>query len=157
MRKLMPSLYGAAISILLTAQAMAAGTLFQVVSPSGTVTISDSDYRAIGESEISTKVLTLGDGKRRVSGVLGRDLLAYVNAKGSTVTIEALDGYIMEVPVADLLKYDVILANRIDGAALSVRDKGPVWLIYPVSDHRELDDTIYESRSVWQIKRVMVD
>lgn len=157
MRNLMPCLAGMALSVLMAAQALAAGSLFEVISPTGTIAIGETDYRAIGEQEISTKVLTLGEEKRRVSGILGRDFLAYVKSKGKSINILAHDGYTMKVPVSDLLTYDVILANRIDGNALSIRNGGPVWLIYPVSDHRELDDTIYESRSVWQIKQITVD
>lgn len=157
MRRLMPSPAGLALSMLMAAQALAAGSLFEVISPTGTIAIGEKDYRAIGEQEISTRVLTLGEEKRRVSGILGRDFLAYVKSKGKTISIVAHDGYTMTIPVSDLLRYDVILANRIDGNALSVRSGGPVWLIYPVSDHHELDDTIYESRSVWQIKQITVD
>ena len=143
-----------AFAAIVSAPAIASENYFEVTTANGPKVIGPADYAAIGEAEISTKVLTMGDGKHSVSGVLGRALIDYVNGSGATMRITAIDGYEMEVPVADLKKYDVVIATAIDGKALSVRDKGPAWLIYPVSDHKELDDTIYESRSVWQIKSI---
>jgi hypothetical protein len=142
---------------MLSAQAFASGVYFEVVKDGKSQPIGPSEIAAIGETEISTKVITLGDGKHAVRGVLGRALLDYVKAEGDTIEIVALDGYTMDIPVDDLRRYDVVLATSIDGKTLSVRDKGPAWLIYPVSSHKELDDTIYESRSVWQIKTIAVD
>lgn len=116
--------------------------------------LAAEDFEKIGMTEIKTKVLTLGETQRSVKGVLARDLLDYVGAKAQIMKVTALDGYQIEVPVADIETYDVVIATEIDGKALSVRDKGPAWLIYPVSGNKELDDTVYESRSVWQIKSI---
>ena len=116
--------------------------------------IGAEDFAKIGPVEIRTKVLTLGEEQRSVKGVLARDLMKYLGAKGEYMKLVALDGYIIDVPVADIRKYDVVIATEIDGKTLSVRDKGPAWLIYPVSDHQELDDTVYEARSVWQIRTI---
>ncbi len=116
--------------------------------------IGAEDFAKIGPVEIKTKVLTMGEEQRSVKGVLARDLMAYLGAKGENMKFVALDGYIMDVPVSDIHNYDVVIATEIDGKTLSVRDKGPAWLIYPVSDHQELDDTVHEARSVWQIKTI---
>lgn len=146
-----------AFTALMSLEALASGALFDIEKNGETRAIAQADLDAIGVTEISTKVLTMGDGKHAVKGVLGRDLLDFVKSQGETMKIVALDGYTMDVPVEDLRKYDVVVATEIDGKKLSVRDKGPAWLIYPVSAHKELDDTVYESRSVWQIKIIKVD
>lgn len=126
-----------------------------IASEQGAVrALAAEDFEKIGMTEIKTKVLTMGDGEHVVKGVLARDLLNYVGAKGDNMKITALDGYQIDVPVEDIKTYDVVVATEIDGKALSVREKGPAWLIYPVSGHKELDDTVYESRSVWQIKTI---
>ena len=41
-----------------------------------------------------------------------------------------------------------------DGKPLSRREKGPLWLMYPISDHAELRDPIYLRRLIWQVVRI---
>jgi hypothetical protein len=41
-----------------------------------------------------------------------------------------------------------------DGVPLSKRDKGPIWMIYPMSDHEELRDPVYNSRLIWQVVKL---
>ena len=38
-----------------------------------------------------------------------------------------------------------------NGERLSRRDKGPIWLIYPLDDHEELKDPVYTIRLIWQL------
>ncbi len=38
-----------------------------------------------------------------------------------------------------------------DGERLSLRDKGPLWLMYPIDDHAELQDPLYNVRLIWQL------
>lgn len=39
---------------------------------------------------------------------------------------------------------------------MSVRDKGPLFLIYPFDDNPDLFDEVYFGRSVWQIAQIVV-
>jgi hypothetical protein len=41
-----------------------------------------------------------------------------------------------------------------DGKKLSRRDKGPLWLMYPISDNAELADPRYIHRLIWQVIRI---
>ena len=41
-----------------------------------------------------------------------------------------------------------------DGKPLSRRDKGPLWLMYPISDNAALRDPIYLRRLIWQVIRI---
>lgn len=53
-----------------------------------------------------------------------------------------------------MLNYDVILATTVDGKQLSVRDRGPLWVVYPTGDKPELRTPVFEARSVWQLKEL---
>jgi hypothetical protein len=66
----------------------------------------------------------------------------------------ALNDYAAEVPAEDALKIDSMLATRMDGLPMSVRDKGPLFLIYPFDTDRSLYNEKYFSRPVWQIKTI---
>lgn len=89
-------------------------------------------------------------------GVLMRDLLAYVGAGNLTVQVRALDNYTIEIPGEDFKKFDVLLAVERNGKAMRVRDKGPAWIVYPLDQHKELNNTLYNDRYVWQIKSIEV-
>lgn len=128
----------------------------KIASPEA-VTVTPSDFTKLAPFEIKTVVDTLGSGTHHVKGVLARDLLKHYGATGTVLRVTGLDGYVIDVPLNDLLQYDVVLANEIDGKELSVRDRGPAWLIYPVSQHPELDDPIYAARAVWQVTRIEVN
>ncbi|VFB10773.1 oxidoreductase molybdopterin binding subunit [Aeromonas salmonicida] len=34
---------------------------------------------------------------------------------------------------------------------LTLRNKGPLWIIYPLSEYPELNKEVYHSRMVWQL------
>ncbi len=66
----------------------------------------------------------------------------------------AINGYYIEIPVSDVLEYDVILAAKRDGNDMSVRERGPYWVIYPWSEQPALrKETIY-ARSIWQVIKI---
>lgn len=89
-------------------------------------------------------------------GVLVANLLSAVGAKGRTVTAVALNDYATEIPVSDFQRFGVLLALKRDGAYMPVRDKGPIFLIYPFDMNPELKARLYYSRCVWQLRRMVV-
>ena len=95
-------------------------------------------------------------GKTEFSGPYLRAVLAAAGASGKKLIVKALNDYASEVPMEDADKLDTILAVRMNGAEMSVRDKGPVFLIYPFDKDHSLYNEKYFSRSVWQIKEIEV-
>ena len=89
-------------------------------------------------------------------GPRGRDLLAAVGAQGTHVVATAINDYQVEIPTTDFTQIAVILAIRRDGQPMRVRDKGPIWVIYPWSDNPGLKTEIYHSRSIWQLKALTI-
>jgi hypothetical protein len=75
----------------------------------------------------------------------------------ATLKMVALNDYVSEVPASDAFTYDVILAVLRDGEVMSVRDKGPIWVIYPMQDNPELQGEILNGRLVWQLKSISVE
>jgi hypothetical protein len=89
-------------------------------------------------------------------GPLGAALLDAVGAKGSVLHIVALNDYSVDVPVADFRKWPVILALKKDGAEMPVRDKGPIFVIYPFDVDKSLYNEVYFGRSAWQVKSIEI-
>ncbi len=113
------------------------------------------DLDALKQTEIRT-ANDFVDGEKTFSGPKFSDLMGSVT-DGATVTLTALNDYEVKVPFSDFLDYPVILATRMSGQLLSPRDKGPIWVIYPMSEHAELKDNIYNSRLVWQLSKITVN
>jgi hypothetical protein len=105
------------------------------------------------ELETSTSVT---DGVNHFEGFLMRDLLEWVGAEGETAAALALNDYLIEIPLADFHDYDVLVADTMDGEALTPRDKGPLWIVYPRDDHLELQDIRYDYRWVWQLYQLEI-
>lgn len=95
-------------------------------------------------------------GKARFEGPLGSALLDAVGATGTTLHVVSLDDYAVDIPVSDFRRWPVILAVKLGGKPIAVRDKGPVFIIYPF----DVDPTLYNerifSRSVWQVKAMEI-
>lgn len=95
-------------------------------------------------------------GKVTFSGPLLRAILEEAGADGTELTVKALNDYAAEVPMEDAKTLDTILATKMDGNPMSVRDKGPLFLVYPFDLNPDLYNEKYFSRSVWQIKEIDV-
>lgn len=96
------------------------------------------------------------DGQSRFRGPLLRDVLSAVGARGEAITVHAINGYQSQIPTDDAERYAVILAMSRDGKSMRVRDRGPLFVVYPFDDHHQLNSNIYYSRSVWQVARIEV-
>lgn len=94
-------------------------------------------------------------GKTTFSGPYLRSVLEAAGATGETMKISAVNDYSAEVPFEDA-KIDTILATRMAGKLMSVRDKGPLFLIYPFDKDHGLFNEKYFNRSVWQIEEIEI-
>lgn len=93
---------------------------------------------------------------RKFTGPLLRDVLAAAGAHGSQLRAIALNDYHVDLPFDDVQRHDVLLARLLDDKPLAVRDKGPLFIIYPFDSSSELRNTVYYSRSAWQLKTLEV-
>jgi hypothetical protein len=96
------------------------------------------------------------EGEVEFEGVWARRLMEAVRANGTQVDALALNDYEQTIPLEDFDKYDVLLATRVNGQLMRVRDKGPIWIVYPWSEHPELDDFATREKSVWQLSALHV-
>jgi hypothetical protein len=93
---------------------------------------------------------------RKFTGPLLREVLAMVGAHGATLRVAALNDYRIDVPADDARRFDVMLARLIDDRPITVREKGPLFMIYPFDSDAALRNPLYYSRSVWQLKTIDV-
>lgn len=96
------------------------------------------------------------EGMVTFEGVPLKSLLDLADAKGSTIRAVALNDYAVDIPVEDAANPKVIVAYRMNGETMRVRDKGPLWLIYPLSDEPALRTDATHNKMIWQIKAIEI-
>ncbi|MBC2886456.1 oxidoreductase [Ochrobactrum sp. CM-21-5] len=97
------------------------------------------------------------DGRVRFEGVSLNKLMKIVGAKGTNITAVALNDYVTTIPLSDVEEFKVILALKRDGSYMTVRDKGPLFIIYPYDSDPRLQSQTYYTRSAWQVAKLIVE
>lgn len=90
------------------------------------------------------------------TGPLLRDVLAAAGAKGSLLRAVALNDYKIDIPAQDADRYEMIVARLLDGKPMPVREKGPLFIVYPFASSSELRSERYYSRSAWQLRTLEI-
>ena len=83
-------------------------------------------------------------------------LLEQAGARSTELVLEALDEYSVEISDDPFEDYPIIVAYKLNGKYMSVRDLGPLWLMYPFDDYPELNTELSRSHCVWQLTRITV-
>ncbi|MEQ1771557.1 MAG: hypothetical protein ABL879_17155 [Devosia sp.] len=165
----MKSLTAAAAALLFSATLSAAAELPHPAGPvileisgliANTNLAGNADFDMAMLNSIESRTTTTSapwyDGAHAFSGPLGSAVLNEVGASGTMLRVTALNDYVTEIPVSDFMDYRVVLATALDGQVLSVRDKGPIFIIYPFDESPELNNETYYGRSAWQVKSIEV-
>lgn len=125
-------------------------------SPSNAYEMSEGEFLALPTSTVTTS--TPWTPKSDFSGPLLSKVLSDVDAKGKKLRFVALDDFSVEVDSDYLEKYGTILATSKNGARLTIRDFGPVFVMYPRDSFREeLDTPAAASYLVWQLCGIEVE
>jgi len=90
------------------------------------------------------------------TGPLLRDVLAAAGAKGNKIVATALNDYKTDIPFDDAVKFDTIVARLMNDKPMPVREKGPLFIVYPFDTKPELRTEIYYNRSAWQLSGLKV-
>lgn len=96
------------------------------------------------------------DGPQTFQGVPMSRIMRVVGAQGSAVTAIALNDYSTEIPMSDFTRFNVLLALKRNGEYMRVRDKGPLFIVYPYDSVPELRGQPYYGRSAWQLSQLVV-
>jgi len=120
------------------------------------ISFTREDLEAMGVTKVVTHT-PWHDGEVIFEGVLARDLMNNVGAKGDHVSIFALDNYSVSVPITDFAAHGAIFAYNVNGKPMGVEDKGPLFLVFPFDAEPTLANETYYSRSIWQIARITVE
>jgi hypothetical protein len=114
----------------------------------------ESMLRGLDWREVETYT-SFTEGPQRFAGPTLASLLAAVGAQGERMTATAINDYFVEIPVRHAAEHDVILAMEMNGKRMRIRDKGPIWVVYPLSE-AEAGRKPFDTEMIWQLNRIEV-
>lgn len=106
------------------------------------------------ETIMTTTIWT--DGVQQFTGVSLLTLLETIGANGQMIQAKAINDYQVQIPTTDAEPAGPIVAYLLNGNPMSVREKGPLWIVYPYDSETRFRTEVIYSRSIWQLDRIEI-
>lgn len=153
-------LKGVAASLALTPMAgRAASDVLLTIEPpfaDAPFTLTESDLLGLPQHEIRTET-DFTDGLVAFRGPLAKDVLALAGVEeAAVVSLVAANDYSIDVPFEDFDRYGVVMAMEMDGARLTRRSRGPIWLMYPVDQVPLIERESVNDKLIWQLTHIRI-
>jgi hypothetical protein len=132
--------------------------VLNVIPTSGVaVELTIQQLDTLPQQEFVTKLPWLKD-KHKYQGVKLSDIATMLGDESyRSATLHALNNYEADVPRTDIEQYHPVIVYRVDNQQMSVRDKGPYWLVYDLSRYPELNVIRYQAQMVWQLDEIRLN
>jgi len=62
----------------------------------------------------------------------------------------------VNISVADIQKWPILLALQTNGEYMTVEFNGPTRIIFPFDDYKEIDQVAYKDLWIWNIKAMEI-
>ena len=96
------------------------------------------------------------EGEQAFTGTPVAALLDELGVRPDMVRLVAANDYAVDIPVSSVTQEAPILAYLHNDAPMSLRDRGPLWVVYPYDSNPEYRRDVIYSRSVWQLVRIEI-
>jgi hypothetical protein len=152
------------IASIAAAQEMALPTGDIILTVTGEIDVTNAesalvlDFDALAALDAETLETTTiwTEGLQSFQGVSLKTLTDLLGTKEGTLLATAINDYTVEIPVSDAVEGGPIIAYLMNDKEMSVRDKGPLWVIYPYDRNADYRSEVVYSRSIWQLDRIEV-
>lgn len=146
-----------AVTLLGTAAFADDTVLLTVTGPDGAEVKSYdlAALEALGATSFDTTTIWT-EGMQTFTGVSLVTLFKDIGATEGSVNAIAINNYSAPIPVTDAVEDGPILAYLANGKPMSVRDKGPLWVVYPYDSKADYQSETIYSRSIWQLDRLQL-
>jgi len=119
------------------------------------VSFTYEEMLALPQTEFRTSTIWTSD----VDSYAGPSLAAVLDAAEmphDDLRIYAINDYNVEFPAGNIAADAPILAIHVNGEPFSIRDKGPIWLLFPFDDNDSYRTEDNFALSVWQLNQIDV-
>jgi hypothetical protein len=96
------------------------------------------------------------EGVSRFEGPSSAALMAAVKGTGKAARAIALNEYVVDLPMEDFVGDKFVLAMKVNGKELTIRDRGPIFVIYDYDRTPKNSLNVVQNRSIWQLIRLEV-
>lgn len=133
-----------------------------VLTVSGNIDMTNSDniaqldlglIEALDKTTIETTTIWT-EGLQVFEGVSLAALVEELGIGGTTLRATAINDYAVEIPLDDAVEGGPIVAYKLNGKVMTLRDKGPLWIVYPYDADAAYRTEVIYSRSIWQLDRI---
>lgn len=104
----------------------------------------------LGQRNVSTHTIWT-EGQVTFTGVPLKAIIDRLGVTSGTIRATAVNDYAIQMPYEDIPEDAALLAMDLDGKPMSVRDKGPIWLVFPYDQDPKYRTETYHARSIWQL------
>ena len=115
---------------------------------------SRDDLAKLGETSFTTSTIWT-EGPQAFTGVWLSKLVESLKIEQGQLKVVALNDYSVEIPVSEIVEGGALLAYARNGKDMAVRDKGPLWIVYPYDSSDNFRNEVIYSRSIWQVARMV--
>ncbi|MEP5003047.1 MAG: molybdopterin-dependent oxidoreductase [Paracoccaceae bacterium] len=135
--------------------AMAQGlhSLTVITEKGNEVAFSIEDLDQLDQSGFKTTTIWT-EGVVDFTGVALSEILKAAGVEGSSFELIALNDYAITLTLSDLEDNQPLIATRQNGELMSIREKGPFWMVYPFDSDRKYQTEVIYARSIWQLNRI---
>ena len=135
-----------------------------ILTVSGNVSKVNSDAGAVFDLEmleayeqVTIETSTIWtEGVQVFTGVNLATLLEDLGITEGTLQATAINDYAVAIPVADVEPGGATIAYLLNGETMSVRDKGPLWIVFPYDSDPKYQAEVIYGQSIWQLDRIVV-
>ena len=161
---MLASLVRTSLGIIFTAVLLSPANADDVVATKTDIILTVSsgmDVLSLDRSDLSKLTVTSfdtstiwTDGIHTFTGLSVKTLIDLIGVTNGMLRATAINNYAIEIPVSDAVTEGPIIAYLMDGKEMSVRDKGPLWVVYPYDSNPDYRSEVVYSRSIWQLDRI---
>lgn len=149
------SCFAAMLMSLMSVCAAAAGPVLTVEAPGGVITFDMANLRELPSVTFETETIWT-DGLQTFTGVPLAALTQHLGVGSGWFEAMAINAYVVDIPVSDAVPGGPVIAYERNGAVMSVRDKGPLWIVYPYDSNPDYQTEEIYARSIWQLEKITV-
>jgi hypothetical protein len=169
MKQIVTALGAAVFGLVLATAAANAADLAKPTGPvvltvSGDIAVTNGDgvarfdmamLQALPVDEVKTTTIWT-KGPQDFKGVPLKALLDLLGVKSGNLKATAINDYAVDIPVDSVKDTVPLVAYSDDGKPMSVREKGPLWIVYPYDSSADYRSELVYTRSIWQLDRIVV-
>ena len=127
----------------------------QNTNAGGTAEFDRSQLEALHSAVIETST-PWTEGVQKFEGFPIKALFDAVGATGNSVRATAINDYAVTIPMDALVESGGFVAIRHNGEPMKIRDRGPLWIIFPYDTDARLTGDDFLNWSIWQLKSLEI-